>query len=61
MFKLYKKLFAYVPEKRYLVFVSMVLSAVSTFAVVGAYYYLYLFFDRLIMAGDHSEVHFMRG
>lgn len=54
MFKLYKKLFAYVPEKRYLVFVSMVLSAVSTFAVVGAYYYLYLFFDRLIMAGDHS-------
>lgn len=54
MFKLYKKLFAYVPEKRYLVFVSMVLSAVSTFAVVGAYYYLYLFFDRLIMTGDRS-------
>lgn len=54
MFKVYKKLFAYVPEKRYLIFVSVFLSVASTFAVVGAYYYLYLFFDRLIMERDYS-------
>lgn len=54
MFKVYSKLFAYVPEKRYLIYVSVVLSVLSTFAVVGAYYYLYVFFDRLIVEEDFS-------
>ena len=54
MFKVYRKLFAYVPEKRYLIYVSVVLSVLSTFAAAGAYYYLYVFFDRLIVEGDFS-------
>ena len=54
MFQVYKKLFAYVPEKRYLIYVSVFLSVISTFAVAGAYYCLYLFFDRLLVAGDLS-------
>ena len=54
MFKVYKKLFAYVPEKRYLIFVSIFLSVLSTFAIAGAYYYLYLFFERLVVTGDVS-------
>ena len=54
MFQVYKKLFAYVPEKRYLIYVSAFLSVISTFAVAGAYYCLYLFFDRLLVAGDLS-------
>lgn len=54
MFKVYKKLLAYVPEKKHLVFVSVILSVLSTFAVVGAYYYLYVFFDRLIIENDLS-------
>ena len=54
MFKVYRKLFAYVPEKRYLIYVSVVLSVLSTFAAAGAYYYLYVFFDRLIVKGDFS-------
>lgn len=52
MFQVYKKLLAYVPEKRYLIYVSVYLSVLSTFAIVGAYYSLYLFFDRLIVEGD---------
>ena len=54
MFQVYRKLFAYVPEKRHLIFVSICLSALSTLAVVGAYYYLYLFFDRLLTEQDPS-------
>ena len=54
MFKVYRKLFAYVPEKRYLIYVSVVLSVLSTFAAAGAYYYLYVFFDRLIVEEDFS-------
>ena len=52
MFKVYRKLFAYVPEKKYLIYISIVLSVLSTFAIVGAYYYLYLFFDGLITRND---------
>ncbi len=54
MFKVYRKLFAYVPEKKYLIYVSIVLSVLSTFAIVGAYYYLYLFFDQLITKNNFS-------
>lgn len=54
MFKVYGKLFAYVPEKRHLIFVSVFLSAASTFAIAGAYYYLYRFFDQLMIKGDLS-------
>ncbi len=54
MFKVYRKLFAYVPEKRYMIFISVFLSVVSTFAIAGAYYYLYLFFDRLLVRGDFA-------
>ena len=54
MFKVYRKLFDYVPEKKYLIYVSIVLSVLSTFAIVGAYYYLYLFFDQLITKNNFS-------
>lgn len=54
MFKVYKKLLAYVPEKKYMISVSVFLSIASTFAIAGAYYYLYLFFERLIVVGDYT-------
>ena len=54
MFKVYKKLFAYVPERKYLVYVSILLSVLPTFAITGAYYYLYVFFDRLMVKNDLS-------
>ena len=54
MFKVYKKLLAYVPEKKYMISISVFLSIASTFAIAGAYYYLYLFFERLIVVGDYT-------
>lgn len=54
MFKVYGKLFAYVPEKRHLILLSVFLSVASTFAIAGAYYYLYLFFEQLMIRGDPS-------
>ncbi len=43
MFKVYKKLFAYVPERKYLVYVSILLSVLSTFAITGILLSLCLF------------------
>lgn len=40
MFKVYKKLLKYVPEKKYLAYISILLTTVSTVVTVGSYYYL---------------------
>ncbi|MGE9896312.1 ABC transporter ATP-binding protein [Anaerovoracaceae bacterium SGI.195] len=48
MFKLYRKLISYVPEKTYLLGLTVLLSVLSTLAQVGAMYYLYIFLNKLI-------------
>lgn len=52
MFAVYKKLLYYVPRQRYLAYFAIGLTAVSTLFNVGAYYYLYEFLERLVVAGD---------
>ncbi len=48
MIKLYRKLISYVPEKTYLLGLTVLLSVLSTLAQVGAMYYLYIFLNKLI-------------
>lgn len=52
MLKVYKKLLRYVPKQRYLAYVAMVLTTVSTVLTVGAYYYLYEFLKKLVVYQD---------
>lgn len=51
----YKKLFKYVPEKKYLAFVSMFLAVISAFLSVFAYYVLWQFLYSLLVTGDDSN------
>lgn len=48
MFRVYKKLFQYVPEKRHLVYVSIVFSVISAILSVFSYQFLYQFLEQLI-------------
>ena len=48
MFKVYSKLLKYVPEKKYLAYIAILLSVISAFATAGAYYYLFLFLNNKI-------------
>lgn len=47
--KVYKKLFAYVKEKKYLVFFAISFSAISALLTILGYYYIYKFLDNLIV------------
>ncbi len=51
MISVYKKLLAYVPEKKFLAFAAIFLSCASAFAVVSSYYVLYLFLQQLLRRG----------
>src|SRR3712207_98735 len=50
----YEKLFAYIPEKKYLSFVAMFVSAISAISVVLGYYYVYKFLETLIVISNLS-------
>ncbi|EAN9728329.1 hypothetical protein AVD48_15625 [Salmonella enterica subsp. enterica serovar Java] len=52
MFKVYNKLLYYVLGKRYLAFIAITVTVISTFLTVGAYYYLNAFLKQLIVVGD---------
>ena len=41
MFKLYKKLFKYVPERKRFAYGSMLLAAISTICLMASYWYLW--------------------
>lgn len=54
MFDVYKKLLHYVPRERYLAYLALFLSALSSFFTVGGYFYLNRFLERLILQKDGS-------
>ncbi len=51
----YKKLFAYVPEKKHLVWLSMLLAAIAAVLAVLPFWYLWQFFEDLIVDGNIIE------
>lgn len=46
--EIYKKMFKYVPEKKWYIVISVICSALSAFLTVGAYYYIYEFLIKLL-------------
>ncbi len=46
--EIYKKMFKYVPEKKWYIVISVICSALSAFLTVGAYYYVYEFLIKLL-------------
>ena len=46
---IYKKLFKYVPEKKYLAYISMFLASIAAILAVGAYYILWNFLYALLV------------
>ncbi|EGF12581.1 ABC transporter ATP-binding protein [Dialister micraerophilus] len=46
--EIYKKMFKYVPEKKWYIVISVICSALSAFLTVGAYYYVYKFLIKLL-------------
>lgn len=56
MIKFYKKLFNYVPEKRYLLIFTLLFSTTSAVLQIIAFYYLYEFLNKLIIIKDFQIV-----
>ena len=54
MFKLYKKLFKYVPERKTFAYGSMLLAAISTICLMASYWYLWDLFCELLVTKDYS-------
>lgn len=52
--KIYKKLFAYVKDKKYLGFLAIIFSVISAVITVYGYYLIYRFLDNLIIHTDLS-------
>ena len=52
--KIYKKLFAYVQDKKYLGFFAIIFSVISAVITVYGYYLIYRFLDNLIVHTDLS-------
>lgn len=54
MLKIYKKLISYAPEKKYLLFFTVIFSVVSAVMQSCAFYYLYEFLNKLITEGNYE-------
>ena len=52
---IYKKLFKYVPEKKYLAYISMFLASIAAILAVGAYYILWNFLYALLVEKNVSN------
>lgn len=52
MFKVYKKLLSYVPEKKHLAYIAIGLSIISTFLTLAAYFYVYQFLNEIIILNN---------
>lgn len=52
--KIYKKLFAYVQDKKYLGVLAIIFSAISAALTVYGYYLIYKFLDKLIINSNLS-------
>lgn len=55
MLKVYKKLLFYVPKEKWLAYLAIALTAVSTVITVSAYYYMYEFLDELIILNKAED------
>lgn len=55
MLKVYQKLLYYVPKEKWLAFVAIAFTAVSTVITVSAYYYMYVFLRRLVVMNDVDD------
>lgn len=61
MIKVYKKLFSYVPEYKYLAYLAILLAAISSVFTIGAFYDMYLFLDHLIVQNNATNIaHYAR-
>ncbi|SEI56979.1 ATP-binding cassette, subfamily B [Streptococcus equinus] len=61
MIKVYKKLFSYVPEYKYLAYLAILLAAISSAFTIGAFYDMYLFLDHLIVQNNATNIaHYAR-
>nr|WP_278914453.1 ABC transporter ATP-binding protein [Streptococcus lutetiensis] len=54
--KVYKKLFSYVPEFKYLAYLAILLAALSTVFTIGAFYDMYLFLNHLIVQNNATNI-----
>ena len=52
---IYKKLFKYVPEKKYLAYISTFLASLGAIVAVGAYYVLWNFLYALLVTKNISN------
>lgn len=55
MLKAYKKLLYYVPKEKWLAFVAIAFTAVSTMITVSAYYYMYEFLKGLVIMNEAGD------
>lgn len=58
MFKVYKKLFSYVPEYRFLAYLAIILSGFSACLTIGAFYFIYQFLYKLIVQNNPTNAAF---
>lgn len=55
MFKVYKKLFSYVPEYKFMAYLAILLAALSSILSIGAFYFVYQFLNRLIVQNNATD------
>lgn len=55
MFKVYKKLFSYVPEYKFVAYLAILLAALSSILSIGAFYFVYQFLNRLIVQNNATD------
>lgn len=51
----YKKLFRYVPNEKYIGYMSILLSSISAFLVVYGYYYIFLLLKEAVVKGNYEN------
>ena len=56
--KVYKKLFRYVPDNKLIGYLAIIISGISAFFMVYGYYYIYKFFDEIIVKGNCENAGF---
>ncbi len=55
MLKVYKKLLFYVPKEKWLAYLAIASTAISTLITVSSYYYMYEFLDELIIRNKAED------
>ncbi len=56
--KVYKKLFRYIPDNKLIGYLAIIISGISAFFMVYGYYYIYKFFDEIIVKGNQENAGF---